>query len=170
MLLECTFQFQKDKWISLRQKYQLSHLVAIVAISWWIYRIVKPSMNSRNKVVLALFAFSLKTSLKKESPNVSVANCVSSLTYRTGILWLNIFTNPDSWSAESRSKVPKLLYKQSPSTRIWSKSHLPRWNICFIWTHDKAYTELHAHCMLTVSPNSSLIPWWNEPYNTLSIF
>ena len=84
--------------------------------------------------------------------NLQIANCVSNLTCQTGILWLNIFTNPGSWSAESMSKVPKLSDKQSPSTKniVWFRSDLIRsdlaqLNICFIWAQQKTYKELHAH-------------------------
>ena len=112
----------------------------------------------------ALFAFSLKISLKKESPNISVVSCVSNLTYQAEILWLNIFTN---LGGAFMYKVQRL-YKQSPSTKTWSKSDLPHWNICIIWTQHKAYKELHAHWMPALSPNNSfLFPWWNEPCSTL---
>ena len=83
--------------------------------------VVKLSINSKNKVVTS----QVKTSHKIESPFVCVANCVSSLLFQTGMLWLKTFKNSGNWSAESISDVSKLLYKLSPLTKIWSKSDLP---------------------------------------------
>ena len=126
-------------------------------------------MNSRDKFPLALFAISQKIYLKKESPNADVANCVSSLTYQTGIWWLNIFTNPGSWSAERMSKVPKLLYKNPLQLKydpnliypseifVLSKPNTKHAKICM----HKECLQYHQKC--------SLFPWWKKPCTTLLI-
>ena len=111
----------------------------------------------------------IKRSFKNESPLISVASCVSSLKHHEWISWLYIFRNAGSWSIESLSDVCKLLCKLSHSTKIWSKSLLTQWNICFTWVQHNAYNALHAHRMPTISPNNLLFPWWKNPSNPSSL-
>lgn len=81
--------------------------------------LVRSSINNKHRVLLLYYA---KLSLKKESPVVIVADFDSNFTYLTRISWPYIFTDAGCSSTESMFSVFKLLYKLSPSTKIWPKS------------------------------------------------
>lgn len=75
--------------------------------------VLKLSINSKHNFVPA---FSVTTSLKKESMIVGAANCVWSLPYQ---IWEQI-------------RCAQTFVKLSPSTKIRSKSDLSQLNVFFL--------------------------------------